>query len=110
MKTTTIKPSVDNVSTSKRSIRELLQKWDALNANQLKMEAHILDLIAHPDATAQDILKVAQKLRDSRDRLREGYGHLREALPVMARKQGVTGMLNYLRPLQVPHFMKKNPR
>ena len=57
--------------TSEAKLWELYKSWDALVEHKGKMGRTILELIAHPEATPQDIERVVPQYRDIVGKLRE---------------------------------------
>ena len=57
--------------TNEAKLWELYKSWQALVDHKAKMGRTILELIAHPEATPQDIERVVPQYRDIVGKLRE---------------------------------------
>lgn len=66
--------------TSEAKLMELYKSWDALLKHKDKMGHTILELIAHPDATQEQIAEVVPRYRDVVGMLRKHRPVIIEAL------------------------------
>lgn len=57
-----------------------VETWRKMQKNAVLFEHHVLDLVAHPEVTPEQLVSVAKKLRDMRTSLCETHNKLIEQL------------------------------